>query len=207
MWDYQGHKEVHETWEQNSSPMYCQFLFKHRIISPISRAISKTPFNFCTDRKSQHPPLHQSSEKHRESQKFHPLLRSSQNILTTSWEKPTARISCSKCQNATSAVDTELCELVQPLRTEGLVLAIQGTCHCSPEQTRLCHCCDSMLFPASSAGSDLRHTAWCGTRETSPVLPRAETLPWMHSCHTNLEGFCAVFCLPLHHTAQELFCC
>lgn len=79
-----------QTWKQNSWPMYYQF--KHRIISHISRAISKTPFNFCTDRKSQHPPLHQRPEKHRGSQKFHPLLRSSQNRVVTPWEKLTAYI-------------------------------------------------------------------------------------------------------------------
>lgn len=99
---------------------------------------------------------------------------------------------------------------MQPLRTEGLVLGLRGTCHCSAEQTRLCHWCDSMLFPAGSAGSDLRHTGWCGTREISPAQP----CPEQRLCHElRMNGWlpcqsggvlCSVFLHP-HHTAQELF--
>lgn len=67
-----------------------------------------------------------------------------------------------------------------------------------------------MLFPAASAGSDLRHTGWCGTREISPVLPRAETVPWTLlrvngwlPCRSG-GVLCSVFLHP-HHTGQELF--
>lgn len=195
-----------QTWKQNSWPMYYQF--KHRIISHISRAISKTPFNFCTDRKSQHPPLHQRPEKHRGSQKFHPLLRSSQNRVVTPWEKLTAYIlllNIKVQQVLWTQSSLTLCSLSEQKGWcwdfRGCVIVHQSKPACVTGVTQCFFLWLSRLWS--------HHTGCCGTRETSPVQPRAETLPWTllrmnGRLPCKSEGvLCSVFLHP-HHRAQEL---
>lgn len=118
-------------------------------------------------------------------------------MLITSWEKPTAHIlNGSKCQNAPSAVDTELCKLV----------GLHGTCHCPPEQTWLLYCCDSRHFPAGSAGSDLRHTEKCPQSCPEHRPCHEHCSEWMDGGHADLERVCAVvFFTHVTHTGVICF--